>query len=245
MSPRILGIDFFSGSISDAVSRGIKGGLLVVPSAPALAEINCNLFYREALLHANLVIPDSGFMVLIWRVLERERIPRISGLAYLRELVARDEFRNSPSVFWVLPTNESRTRAIAWLGREGVHCENHNFYVAPFYPSGQIGDDELLRALRSRYPAQIIIGLGGGTQEPLGLYISRHLDYTPGIHCLGAAVGFLTGDQVAIPIWADRMFFGWLFRCFSDPKRFIPRYMKAAKLAVMLFRYRRQLPQLR
>ena len=37
----------------------------------------------------------------------------------------------------------------------------------------------------------------------------------PAIHCIGAALGFLTGDQVRIPHWADQWILGWLFRGFN------------------------------
>ena len=43
-------------------------------------------------------------------------------------------------------------------------------------------------------------------------------------------------------MWADRLFLGWLFRCFSEPKKFVPRYWKARKLASLMFRYRENPP---
>ncbi len=87
--------------------------------------------------------------------------------------------------------------------------------------------------------------LGGGTQERLGLYLKQHLAYRPAIHCIGAAIAFLSGDQVDIPVWGDRFYLGWLFRCLSDPKRFVPRYWGARKLIALMWRYRDRLPELR
>jgi len=34
------------------------------------------------------------------------------------------------------------------------------------------------------------------------------------------------------------LYMGWLFRCFEKPKQFIPRYIKAFKLAGLMIRYR-------
>ena len=43
----------------------------------------------------------------------------------------------------------------------------------------------------------MVITVGGGTRNDSVFYIKRHLDYLPAIHCIGAAIAFLSGDQVA------------------------------------------------
>src|ERR1700690_2828820 len=83
---RILGIRFFVGTAEEAVQIGLQGGLVVVPAAPALVELPTNESYREALLNADLVITDSGLMVLLWQILSGKKIPRVSGLKYLNLL---------------------------------------------------------------------------------------------------------------------------------------------------------------
>ncbi|MGH9537025.1 MAG: WecB/TagA/CpsF family glycosyltransferase, partial [Terriglobales bacterium] len=105
-----------------------------------------------------------------------------------------------------------------------------------------IEDEALLQAVRERRPAHIVVGLGGGTQEKLGLYLKRNLKPVPAIHCIGAAIAFLSGDQVQIPMWADRFYFGWLFRCISEPRRYVPRYWSARKLIGLMLRYGQRLP---
>jgi UDP-N-acetyl-D-mannosaminuronic acid transferase (WecB/TagA/CpsF family) len=105
-----------------------------------------------------------------------------------------------------------------------------------------IHDPELLSILNSRCPRNIVVTIGGGTQERLGLYLKRNLDFRPAIHCVGAAIAFLSGDQVKIPVWADKLFLGWLFRCLSEPKRYVARYWSARKLFPLMLRYRDQLP---
>jgi len=68
------------------------------------------------------------------------------------------------------------------------------------------------------------------------------LSYLPAIHCIGAAIAFLSGDQVHIPVWADSFYLGWLFRSISEPTRYIPRYWDARKLLPLMARYRDRLP---
>jgi UDP-N-acetyl-D-mannosaminuronic acid transferase (WecB/TagA/CpsF family) len=88
----------------------------------------------------------------------------------------------------------------------------------------------------------VIIGVGGGVQEKLGADLLRQLDYLPSVHCIGAAIGFLSGEQARIPMWADRCKLGWLFRCINNPSRFVPRYWEARKLIGLMLQYHGRLP---
>src|SRR5882757_5467648 len=171
---RILGIDFFDGSPRAAIDLMRNGGLLVIPAAPALKDLDHNLDYRESLLNADLAITDSA-------------------------------------------------------------------YMAPIYGSASISDPALLERLNRLRPQHVIVTIGGGTQERLGLHLKRNLAYRPAIHCIGAAIAFLSGDQVHIPVWADRYYLGWLFRSLAEPKRYIPRYWDARKLLAIMLRNRSRL----
>ena len=47
-----------------------------------------------------------------------------------------------------------------------------------------------LYCLMKNYCAYILINLGSGIQEPLGLYLNENLNFKPGIICTGAAIAF-------------------------------------------------------
>jgi UDP-N-acetyl-D-mannosaminuronic acid transferase (WecB/TagA/CpsF family) len=241
---RILGIRFFAGSPGEAVQVGLRGGLVVVPAAPALVDLESDASYRDALLNADLAITDSGLMVLLWRMLAGERLPRVSGLEYLKLLLADPAVREPGAVSWIMPTPAARERNVAWLRSHGFPTTDADCYLAPLYPKGELSDPALIEWIQRRRPKHIVVGLGGGVQERLGLYLRRRLDYLPGIHCIGAAIGFLSGEQVRIPMWADFLYLGWLFRCLSAPRKFIPRYWRARKLVAIMWKYRDRLPEL-
>jgi N-acetylglucosaminyldiphosphoundecaprenol N-acetyl-beta-D-mannosaminyltransferase len=114
-------------------------------------------------------------------------------------------------------------------------------YVAPFY-RGVFEDPILAGTIERLRPSHVVMGVGGGVQEPLGLYLKRNLSYLPAIHCIGAAIGFLTGEQVRIPVWTDLLGLGWLWRTVSDPRRFLPRYWEARHLAELMFLYGERSP---
>ena len=242
---RILGIDFFDGTAKSAVDIMRKGGLLVVPAAPALKELERNPGYRESLLNADLAITDSAFMVLIWNRLQSNPIRRLSGLEYLRELLLQPDVRQSGNTLWIMASPVSAQCNLEWLKEQGIIIPEDMVYMAPIYGRGPIADPALIERLNRLRPRHIIVTVGGGTQERLGLYLKRSLDYRPAIHCIGAAIAFLSGDQVRIPVWADKFYLGWLFRSLSEPKRYIPRYLDAFKLYPLMHRYRDRLPDLK
>jgi N-acetylglucosaminyldiphosphoundecaprenol N-acetyl-beta-D-mannosaminyltransferase len=241
----ILGIRFFIGSAEEAVQIGLRGGLVVVPAAPALVELQTDEHYREALLNADLVITDSGLMVLLWRIISGKNIPRVSGLKYLKLLHEMKALQPRESVLWIMPNAAARDQNLAWLRSQGYDFTDSDCYIAPQYSGGRIVDDVLAGMVNRQKPRHIVVCLGGGTQERLGLMLKRACNFKPSIHCIGAAIGFLTGNQVRIPVWADRFFLGWLFRCLSEPGKFVPRYWKACKLVPMMIRYRENPPAIK
>ncbi len=241
---KILGIDFFHGTAREAVERmRHQGGLLVVPAAPALKDLDTRPEYREALMAADMALTDSAFMVIIWNRLQRSHIRRLSGLEYLRELLTHEDVRAAGNTLWVMASEASAACNLEWLREQGLIVPPECVYMAPLY--GQdLEDPALLCRLEQLRPQHVIVTIGGGTQERLGLYLRRRLSYVPSIHCIGAAIAFLSGDQVQIPMWADRYYMGWLFRSLSEPKRYVPRYWDARKLFRLMVRYRDQLPEL-
>jgi UDP-N-acetyl-D-mannosaminuronic acid transferase (WecB/TagA/CpsF family) len=105
-----------------------------------------------------------------------------------------------------------------------------------------VEDPNLVSIIEQRKPKHIIVGIGGGMQDKLGSYLKHQLSYRPGIYCIGAAPGFVTGDQVVIPMWADRFFVGWIFRLFAQPRTLLPRFWSARRLPGLILRYGRELP---
>ena len=232
----ILGVRFFVGSVNEGVEIGCRGGLVLAPSGPGMATLGSASPYREALHGADLILTDSSMMVSLWNILHHDRVPRISGLRFLRALLSNHRFLSSRKVLWVMPSQASMETNLRWLRANGHAVTRKDCYVAPDYGEN-FEDAELLHLINKRRPEHVMICVGGGVQEPLGWYLRRHCEFSPSIYCLGAAIGFLSGDQAPIPVVADRLGMGWLIRCLSSPTRFIPRYMQALRVFVLMWRF--------
>jgi N-acetylglucosaminyldiphosphoundecaprenol N-acetyl-beta-D-mannosaminyltransferase len=242
---QILGVCFFDGSAEAAAEKMCRtGGYVVVPAAPALVNIQYDEGYRRALVDADVAIADSGIMVLLWKHLRGGKIARISGLAYLRALLARPELRSPGATFLVLPNPGAQEKALRWLQAQGFDISEAGCYIAPHY-GHSVEDKRLAAILSGRAPQHVLVAIGGGTQEKLGWYLRHNLRYRPAIHCIGAALGFLTGDQRPIPDWADRMYLGWVLRLARDPRRYLQRFWVAHELPGLIRRYGSELPPLK
>jgi N-acetylglucosaminyldiphosphoundecaprenol N-acetyl-beta-D-mannosaminyltransferase len=242
---QVLGIKFFNGDVDEAVQSMIgRGGFLIAPSGTCFARLREDERYRRAVLAADLVIADSGLMVVLWRVFQRESLQRISGLKYLKHLLGKLKVEENRDVFWVVPNEKARLRLFDWSRRGPFRIANENCYVAPRY-GFELNDQNLLGLIEQRRAPHIIIAIGSAAQEKLGYYLRENLSYRPAIHCIGAALGFITGDQRAIPEWVDRFYLGWLRRLIAQPRIFIPRLSRGLELPWLIWKFGDRLPPMR
>jgi UDP-N-acetyl-D-mannosaminuronic acid transferase (WecB/TagA/CpsF family) len=242
---RVLGISFFTGTVADAVEQhGVNGGYLVVPAAPALMKLNDDEEYRKAMQNTDLALADSGLLALLWKMATGRKLRKISGISYLKHLLGPNGIQPGGSVFWIFASNSAKERAVAWLRPRGFAVEEKNSFVTVAPPSSS-QDYAILVRLEEQKPKHVIIAMAGGGQEKLALYLRDYLLYRPSIHCIGAALDLLSGEERTIPEWAEQSHLGWLIRLLAQPRMFFPRIGIALALARMIFKYRSELPPLK
>jgi hypothetical protein len=161
----------------------------------------------------------------------------------MKRLLEHPSMREPGTALWIVATNTSKDKLTSYLQLCGFSQTDASIYVAPKY-GRPVADELLLGVVRENRPRHIVVAVGGGNQDQLGRYLLDRLDYRPAVHCIGAAIGFLTGDQVRIPGWADKYFLGWLFRSIAQPKVFVPRFWSARTLPWLIWKYRDRLPPL-
>ena len=232
---KIFGSRFVDGTFDEIFNELSAGGLMVVPAAPALATMSEDQEYANAVQEANISIFDSGFLCLALFFLKGIRVRKLSGLEFLREFLHVFSNAQEGQVFLIDPTVKDANLNKALFEKYNIPV-GANQYVAPFYKKHEIFDPVLLEIINKTRPKYIVINLGGGVQEVLGAYLKNSVDenYRPAIICTGAAVAFLTGGQANIPKVVDYFYLGWLARCISNPRRFVPRYLSGFKLIGMV-----------
>lgn len=242
-SEKILGVTFFNGSPEEAVKKIKTGGYVVVPAAPALVTMPHDSLYTKALVKSDMAIADSRYMTTLWLLFRGKRLRRISGLTFLMQFLKLPDLKMHGSLFLVNPNDEEAFANKSYLESQGIYISDGFSYIAPMY-GRDIKDQLLVNKLERLKPQYILLNIGGGQQEKLALYLIENLSYKPSIVCTGAAIAFLSGKQASIPTWVDRVGLGWLWRCFENPRKFVPRYLSALSLAKLMFRYGALPPQL-
>ncbi len=221
-----------------------KGGLVLAPSGPGMAgDLTSSKEYQASLEGADITLLDSGLIALWSKVIMSRKLSRISGLAFLNEFLLKVDWEREKAL-WVMPSDQQAKGNLDWLSRRFCRSfEQASTYIAPQYPKfGRIEDQRLAEMISLEKPKNVFVQLGGGVQERLGMYLKDKADSSTTIICTGAALAFLSGQQVRIPMWIDRLYLGWLFRCIWRPQTFGPRYFKALKLIYLLFRYGKKTP---
>ena len=234
---KLFGIIFIDGNYDNAISRLSKGGLMVVPSGPGLATIGKDIRYTKAVQNSDFAIPDSGFMVLLYRIFKGKRIRKLSGAMFIKLFVNEPILKDKNKIYLVDPDIEESELNRNYLNGIGIPLSRENQYIAPVYDKIAIVDSQLLYILENlkEKPKFIVINLGSGIQERLGYYLKNNLSFTTGIICSGAAIAFLTGAQAKIPDWVDKIYCGWLCRIIQNPKQYTMRYLKAFKLIYIFY----------
>jgi N-acetylglucosaminyldiphosphoundecaprenol N-acetyl-beta-D-mannosaminyltransferase len=245
MTKPFLGIQFWNSTAEKLLGMvDVEGGLLTVPSAPSLAQMRRDPALMTAYQASDWAVVDGGYVALVLRFCFGRNLPRISGLQILQRLVGAKRARAIPfeerRVLWVVPSAVEKERIDYYLENEGFERNLRFWYEAPFYRSdADFCDEALLALVKEVQPDWIILCIAGGKQEKLGLFLRGNVPLAaasegresrkngPAILCTGGAIAFLTGSQVNIPTWADRIYVGWFFRICQSPRVFFPRYWNA------------------
>ena len=97
-----------------------RGGFLIAPSGTCFARLREDERYRRAILAADLAIADSGLMVVLCRLFRHESLQRISGLKYLKHLLATLKGAGRAEVFWIVPSDRAQAKTIGLVAAGSV-----------------------------------------------------------------------------------------------------------------------------
>ncbi len=229
---KIFNINFIDANYKTIKSLLDKGGLLVLPSGPGLATINDNTKYHNSLKNADIALFDSGYLCLLLRILKGIKVRKFSGFKFLNELLSSLSKKNKKKIYLIDPSYKQSIINKNYLQSKKINKVYQ--YVSPIYKKNRIYDLKLLNKINKTKPKYIMINLGGGTQEVLGSYLKKNLNYKPSIICTGAAISYFTKQQAPLTSFLDNIYLGWLIRIIFNPIVFIPRYLSAFKLFFLL-----------
>ena len=132
---RFFGIKFIEGDFKDIKFLLDKGALLVLPAAPALANIYSDKSYHKALKHADIALFDSGFFCLLLRIFKDTKVKKYSGLKFLTQFLD-SSINCSDKILMINPSYGAQLLNKKYLKLKKINNSNH--YVAPFYNKNNV-----------------------------------------------------------------------------------------------------------
>lgn len=214
----------------------LKKGYFVFPAAPALITIENSKKYYESLLKADYVFFDSGFFVLLLKIIKNISVNRFSGYKFLKFFFRYLKKNKKKIVFSIDPNHKSLQSNRSYFKKLGIN-KIYN-YVAKKYTSDNIVDKKLLNLIKKVKPNFIIINIGGGKQEILASFLKKNLKNKQTIICTGAAISFFTGEGEPVNSIIDKIYLGWLIRLILNPKIFLKKFIKSLYLFKMVIKDR-------
>ena len=224
------GIKFYSGNYYQIKKKFDNGGVLVAPAASALANIEIDNLYYLSLKKSNIAILDSGFFCILLRLFKFQKVRKLSGFLFLKSFL--DGYQNKDKILLIDPSRKSNKINKIYLRSKKIY--NFKSYIAPKYKRN-ITDKKLLIFIKNFKPKYIIMNIGGGTQEPLAIYIRNNIKFKISIMCTGAAIAFMTGEQAPINKLIDKIYLGWLTRIIWKPNLYLGRILKSFKIIKFFF----------
>ena len=209
-----------------------KKGYFTFPSAPGISSIEKDKNYYNSLINSDLVFFDSGFFVLLLKMFKNINVHKFSGFKFLGLFFEYLKKNKKNKILCIDPNKKfsrSNKKYIKKLGLKKIYN-----YVAPNYYPNNLSDKNLLKIIKKFKPNYIIVNIGGGIQEILGLYIKRNLKFKTTILCTGAAISFFTKDQAPINNFIDKYYLGWLARLLFNPLIFLKKYITGLRLIPMV-----------
>ena len=223
-------IKFYSGDYDQIKNEFDKGGVLVAPAASALANIDTDKQYYSSLKNSKIAILDSGFFCILLRIFRFQKVKKLSGFLFLKTFL--DNFKNQQKILFIDPSRKSNILNIKFLKSKKII--NFKTYIAPNY-NKKFFDLKLLNLINNYKPKYIVINIGGGSQEPLAIYINKNIKHNASIMCTGAALAFMTGEQAPINKFVDKLYLGWLTRIIWNPRLYLVRILKSFKIIKFFF----------
>ena len=244
-SVQILGIRFFNGDVDEAIALMFqRGGFLIAPSGTCFTRLRNDERYRRAVVVADLAIADSGLMVLLRRMLQREKVERISGLKYLKHLLHKLKDEGTGKICWVLSSERAKQKLFDWSRREDFPLAIKNCYVAPWYGL-DIEDQNLLGLVERHRPVACDYCHWQRRTGETWLLFAREFVVSAGDPLHRRRTRFCHGRADSDSRLGGLVVFRMASATVDSAGRFVPRLIRGLELPWLIWKYREDLPPMR
>ena len=185
-----------------------------------------DVFFAEALMKGDALIPDGASIVMACRKLKAKSQPteRIAGWDLFA--MERERLNQKGGTCFFMGSSEKVLNLIREKAKTVYPNIRIETYSPPYKP--EFSEEEnraIIEAINRANPDLLWIGMTAPKQEK---WAYRHWDELD-IHChcgtIGAVFDFFAGTMERAPLWWQEHSLEWLYRLLKEPKRMWRRYI--------------------
>lgn len=176
---------------------------------------------REALLAADLILPDGAPIAWLMRRMGLKKQSRVAGPDFMLRQIERSAELLKP--IFLMGSSETNLRSLKERLLDAFPSLTIAGSFSPFRPLSDTENREIISMIKKSGAKTLWIGLGCPKQE---IWIHENGHEVPAVFLgVGAAFDFLSGAKPRAPAWMQQLGLEWLFRLSTDPTRLLPRYL--------------------
>ena len=206
------------------------GGVVFTVNPDHLYHLQYNASFVAAYRSADVITVDSHYVWLALRAQGRPVRNRLPGSDIVPAFCARQANDPSTRIFLLGARPGVAQKALESMNRKagrelvvGAHGPSMDFVDDP----AEI--DAVLKLIEASGANVLFVGLGAPKQE---IWISRYRGRLPGVRVMmgvGATIDYEAGEVRRAPLLLRRLGLEWTYRVFTEPRRYLMRYVRSSK----------------
>jgi N-acetylglucosaminyldiphosphoundecaprenol N-acetyl-beta-D-mannosaminyltransferase len=207
-----------------------SGGVIFTVNPDHLYHLQYNPAFLSAYRSADIITVDSHYVRLVLRILGRPVANRLPGSDIVPAFCKRQAGDPATRMFLLGAkpgvAQIARESMNAKAGRElvvGAHGPSMNFVNDP----AEI--DSAIEMIKASGANVLLVGLGAPKQE---IWIASVRDRLPQVRVMmgvGATIDYEAGAVMRAPVWLRRLGMEWTYRVWTEPGRYLMRYVRSSK----------------
>ncbi len=218
-------------TMDDLLARlATSGGVVFTVNPDHLYHLQYNADFLRAYRSADIITVDSHYFRRALRVLGRPVLNRLPGSDIVPALCRRQAADPATRVFLLGArpgvAQTAREKMNAQAGRElvvGAHGPSMNFVNDP----AEI--DAVIQMIDASRATVLLVGLGAPKQEIWIANMRHRLPHVRVMMGVGATIDYEAGAVQRAPMWLRRIGMEWTYRVFTEPGRYLMRYVRSSR----------------
>jgi N-acetylglucosaminyldiphosphoundecaprenol N-acetyl-beta-D-mannosaminyltransferase len=218
-------------TMDELLARLVSSGAVVFTVNPDhLYHLQYNAEFLRAYRSADVITVDSHYVRMALRLLGRPVANRLPGSDIVPAFCKRQAADPVTRIFLLGARPGVAQTALENMNRRagrdlvvGAHGPSMNFVNDP----AEI--DNVIGMIKASGANVLLVGLGAPKQEIWIASVRHRLPEVRTMLGVGATIDYEAGAVERAPVWLRRLGLEWTYRVFTEPRRYLMRYVRSSR----------------